>query len=73
MIQLDLFAKESKRLSKQCQAILARLRQGRSTNRELSELSLKYTSRISDLRKAGYQIEVVERDYETGRVLYELK
>lgn len=37
-------------------AILERLTQGPATNHELSQISLKYTSRISDLRKAGYTI-----------------
>lgn len=38
------------RLTGQNAAILARLRQGPATNRELAEISLKYTSRISDVR-----------------------
>lgn len=36
--------------------ILDRLRRGPVTNRELSEISLKYTGRISDLRKSGWVI-----------------
>lgn len=44
------------RLSKQCAAIIARLRLGSATNRELSEIALKYTSRVSDCRDAGYNI-----------------
>ncbi len=45
------------RLSAQCAAILARLRRGSATNVELAEISLKYTSRISDLRAAGIAVE----------------
>lgn len=44
------------RLTGQNAVILARLQQGPATNVELSDLSLKYTSRISDLRAAGYRI-----------------
>src|SRR5580698_4926077 len=50
--------REVKRLSRQCVAILERLQRGPATNRELSELSLKYTGRISELRQAGYNIKV---------------
>lgn len=52
--------KDRPRLAGQNLAILERLRQGPATNAELAELSLKYTSRCSDLRKAGYTI-VCER------------
>lgn len=45
------------RLVGQNAAILARLRQGPATNAELAKISLKYTSRISDLRAAGYDVQ----------------
>ncbi len=63
---------ERKRLSKQCAAILARLKEGPATNAELCHLALKYTSRISDLRNNGYVIQVIRRDHATGEVEYEL-
>lgn len=63
---------EAPRLSRQCRAILERLRRGTATNSELSTISLKYTSRISELREAGYNVRVVERDHVTGRVVYRL-
>lgn len=44
------------RLTGQNKRILERLREGPATNVELCEIALKYTSRISDLRKAGYRI-----------------
>lgn len=47
---------EIRRLTGQNARILARLKQGPATARELAALSLKYTSRISDLRDAGYNI-----------------
>ena len=50
-------AQDVHRLTGQNAVILARLRSGPATNVELAELSLKYTSRISDLRAAGYVIE----------------
>lgn len=46
-------------LAGQSAAILKLLKQRRSqgaTNSELSDISLKYTSRVSDLRKEGYLI-----------------
>jgi hypothetical protein len=67
-----LTAIERPRLSRQCAAILARLEQGPATNRDLAGLSLKYTSRISDLRKAGYQVAVTDRDHGSGRTVYAL-
>jgi hypothetical protein len=48
---------DAKRLSGQNAAILARLRRGPATNVELAALSLKYTSRVSDMRAAGYSIK----------------
>jgi hypothetical protein len=44
------------RLRGQNAAILQRLQQGPATNAELARISLKYTSRISDIRAAGYKI-----------------
>jgi len=64
--------REVKRLSKQCAAILERLQAGDATNHELAQIALKYTSRISDLRAAGYQIEVASRDHDSGLVWYRL-
>lgn len=45
------------KLSRQQAAILARLREGSATNRELSFIALKYGARITELKKKGYQIE----------------
>ena len=61
------------RLSRQERAILARLEQGPATNRELADIALKYTSRISVIRQAGYDIQVVERNVVTGFTRYALK
>ena len=49
-------AADRPRLSGQNAAILARLRTGPETNLTLAKISLKYTSRISDLRAAGHNI-----------------
>lgn len=46
-----------RRLGSQNAAILERLQRGPCTNVELARLSLKYTSRVSDLRKAGYVVD----------------
>jgi hypothetical protein len=67
---------EAPRLTRQCAEILAAFRADtnhRQTNQELVRLALKYTSRLSDLRAAGYQIDVVKRDRYSGQTIYELK
>lgn len=49
--------RDKPRLSGQCETILRLLEAGPRTNAELAAVSLKYSGRISDLRKAGYRIE----------------
>lgn len=61
---------EVTRLAGQNGEILARLQRGPATNSELAKLSLKYTSRISDLRKAGYTIAMTR--VQGGLTIYEL-
>lgn len=66
---------EAKRLSDQCQRILALFLaspERRASNRQLAAVSLKYTSRISDLRRAGFAVEVASRDHASGLVIYQL-
>lgn len=63
---------ERPRLGNQCRLILDRLRCGRASNIELAAIALKYTSRVSDLRKAGYDVRCVARDHATGLTFYEL-
>jgi hypothetical protein len=60
------------RLSRQCQVILDRLTQGEATNRELAQIALKYSGRVSDLRSAGYDVRVVSHDHVTGVAVYRL-
>jgi hypothetical protein len=48
---------DTKRLTGQNASILAVLQAGSATNVMLARISLKYTSRISDLRAAGYRIK----------------
>ena len=62
---------DAPRLKGQNAAILERLRRGPATNDELIRISRKYTSRTSDLRKAGYRI-TCER-LEGGLTLYRLE
>jgi hypothetical protein len=64
---------EIKRLSGQNLAILTRLQAGPASNFELAQIALKYTSRLSDLRAAGYDVRVVERDYASGLTMYRLE
>ena len=64
---------EQRRLSKQSAEILARLQQGPATNSELAQFCLNSRARISDLRKAGYDIRCVERNIRTGYSLYVLE
>jgi hypothetical protein len=64
---------EAPRLNRQCLEILARLKQGRASNRELSQIACKYTGRVSELRQAGHKVKVVSRDRENGLTFYELE
>jgi hypothetical protein len=59
------------RITGQNAMILQRLQLGAATNAELCGLSLKYTSRISDLRAAGYRIRAERVD--GGLFLYTLE
>ncbi len=69
---MNLVALERKRLARQCQTILARLQQGTVTNRELAGIALNHTARISELRGAGYNVQVISRDRATGLATYAL-
>lgn len=61
-----------RRLSAQCEQILARLKRGPASNTELSAIAMRYSARIFDLRRRGYKIEITARDTDTGAVTYEL-
>jgi len=63
---------DAPRLSRQCVAILERLRQGKASNHELARIALKYTGRLSDLRKAGHAIECFNQDHASGVAWYRL-
>ena len=60
------------RLKGQNAATLERLRAGRATNKELAGIALKYTSRLSDLRAAGYDERCVRQDRVSGVAHYAL-
>lgn len=62
----------AQRTQGQCDQMLQRLRAGRVSNVELAKISLKYTSRISDLRKRGYVIANEDYDYASGVSYYRL-
>ena len=64
-------AEERPRLSRQCVIILGMfvVRNERS-NAELASMSFRYGARIHDLRKAGYDIQLVSRDHVTGTTHY---
>lgn len=53
---------KSGRLSRQCQEILTRITDRWASSCELSEVALKYTSRLSDLRQRGYKIDTKRSD-----------
>jgi hypothetical protein len=63
---------ERRRLSRQNAAILARLQAGPATRRELTDIALNVTARVSELRDAGFDVRVVERNTVTGRTVYRL-
>jgi hypothetical protein len=48
--------RDKARVSRQCLAILARLREGEATNSDLARIALRYGQRIAELRKAGFDI-----------------
>lgn len=65
--QADLTFEDQKSLEGQSKAILELLKKRRSQgamNHELAAISLKYTSRVSDLRREGFKIQCVR---ESGR------
>lgn len=64
---------ESGRMSAQCQAILERLQRRPAMSSELAQLSLKYTSRISDLRQRGHKITCTKHAGEWWYTLEEPK
>lgn len=76
MTQLDLTSwsapqADRARLKGQNLAIYERLQRGPATNAELAAISLKYTSRIDDVRKAGIAIDA-KRVGTSGTWVYSL-
>lgn len=68
--QASLSFEDEKALKGQSEAILKLLKERRSQgamNWELAKIALKYTSRVSDLRKAGWKIECLEESGRTNR------
>jgi hypothetical protein len=65
-------SEERTRWIAQADRVLARLQQGPASNAELATISLKYTSRISDLRVRGHVIEAFDHDHGTGECWYRL-
>lgn len=51
------YEQDKPRLSRQTALIIETLRRGPATNDQLSRMSRKYTSRISDARAAGFVID----------------
>ncbi len=64
-------ATDKPRLTGQNLEILTLLRAGPKTNTELAAVALKYTSRLSDIRAAGYAITCKRLD--GGLTLYTLE
>jgi hypothetical protein len=64
---------EEPRLSRQCQAILARLKEGPASNSDLMRIAQRFGARIHDLRGAGYAIEIQSRDRVTGVTIYAME
>jgi len=63
---------EQQRLSGQSRLILARLQQGPMTRDEISAIGRNVTARVSDLRKAGYNVRCIEHNRKTGFSRYAL-
>lgn len=66
---------ERERLSRHAQAIVDRLRRGTATNDELMMVSRSrnLSARISEVRKAGFQVDCIKLERATGLAWYELK
>lgn len=60
------------RLSRQCIAILERLKEGNASGCDLLLIAHRYGARLHELRKAGYQIDIVARDVASGFTEYAL-
>lgn len=63
---------EVRRLAGQNGAILERLQRGPCTREEIAAIGRNPTARISDLRKAGYNVQCVEHNRVTGFTRYAL-
>lgn len=64
---------QDKRLNRQQAAVLERLQQGPATNMDLIPISTRFSSRIYELRKAGWRIETDYIDKAKGITQYTLK
>ena len=64
---------ERPRLTRQCLAVLERLRQGPATTMELIPISTRFSARLHELRKQGWIIETDRIDKASGVSLYTLK
>ena len=60
------------RLTGQRAKIIERLQSGPATNTELTQIAMRFTARIHELRKCGYDIRIVRQDRDSGLVWYEL-
>lgn len=65
-------AAERPRLTRQAREVLARLQAGPATRRQLGEIALNVTARVSDLRRCGYAVDVIER-HDDGLTIYALR
>lgn len=63
---------EAPRLSRQAVKILVRLSEGPATNVELAKIGIRYSARICELRKVGYEFEIIDRNFENGVNIYRL-
>lgn len=63
---------ERPRLARQALLILGRLQQGPATNGELSQIALRYSARVFELKAAGHDIRITKRDHVTGLTVYAL-
>jgi hypothetical protein len=60
------------RLTGQRAKIIERLQAGPASNAELTAIAMRYSARIHELRKCGYDIRIVRQDRESGLVWYDL-
>lgn len=71
-VDTHLVRAEKPRLTGQNATVLARLMQGPASNFELMQIASRFGARLHDIKHAGYAWSIIEREHDSGRVVYAL-